>query len=128
MSEDDGMERVIMPVSPYTNDVMKALPAALRPNPYSIDEEVMKAVEKGWDTDALAKAAYINDKHPNPAFVVTNIRRLSEYSPKVETKRTGWDYGHMPCELHQDCELCRCIPGQVLHHVSANANGRKIVP
>lgn len=117
-----------MPVSSVTNDVMKALPAALRPNPYSIDEEVMRAVANGWDTDALAKAAYINDKHPNPAFVVTNIRRLCEYSPKVETKRTGWDYGHLPCEQHAGCELCRCIPGEVHHHVRAEPSGRKVIP
>lgn len=117
-----------MPVSPYTNDVMKALPAALRPNPYSIDEEVMKAVEKGWDTDELAKAAYLNDKHPNPAFVVTNIRRLCEYPPKQQMKRTGWEYGHLPCDLHPGCELCRCIPGQVTHHVKAEPSGRKVIP
>lgn len=107
-----------MPVSPYTNDVMKALPAALRPNPHSIDEEVMKAVAKGWDTDALAKASYINDRNPNPAFVVTNIRRLCEYPPKQEMKRQGWDYGHVECGEHYGCEICRCTPGQVLHHKS----------
>lgn len=105
-----------MGISPYTNDVMKALPAALRPNPHAIDEEVMKAVAKGWDTDALAKASYINDKHPNPAYVVTNIRRLCEYSPKSETKRTGWEYGHIKCGEHYGCEICRCTPGNVLHH------------
>jgi hypothetical protein len=107
-----------MPISPFTNDVMKALPAALRPNPHSIDEEVMKAVANGWDTDELAKASYINDKQPNPAFVVTNIRRLCEYSPKRETKRTGWEYGHIDCEVHPNCQICRCHPGEVLHHVS----------
>ena len=117
-----------MPVSPFTNDVMKALPAALRPNPYSIDEEVMKAVEKGWDTDALAKAAYLNDKHPNPAFVVTNIRRLCEYPPQQQMKRVGWEYGHIKCDLHSGCELCRCIPGEVNHHQPARANGRKVIP
>lgn len=115
-----------MPVSQVTNDVMKALPAALRPNPYSIDEEVMNAVAKGWDTDALAKAAYINERNPNPAFVVTNIRRLSEYSPKQETKRTGWDYGHIECTEHYGCQICRCIPGQVTHHVPAESAGRSI--
>ena len=107
-----------MPVSQYTNDVMKALPAALRPNPHAIDEEVMKAVANGWDTDELAKQSYINDKNPNPAFVVTNLRRLCEYSPKRETKRTGWEYGHIKCEQHYGCEICRCHPGEILHHAT----------
>lgn len=115
-----------MPVSQVTNDVMKALPAALRPNPYSIDEEVMKAVANGWDTDSLAKAAYINERNPNPAFVVTNIRRLSEYSPKQQTKRNAWDYGHIECGEHYGCEICRCIPGEITHHVTAQPNGRTI--
>jgi len=51
-----------MPVSSVTNDYMRALPATLRPNPYTIDECVMEAVQNGWETDALAKACYANKR------------------------------------------------------------------
>lgn len=106
-----------MPVNAYTNQVMRALPAALRPNPNSIDEAVMEAIENGWDTDSLAKAAYINDRNPNPAFVVTNIRNLSKHSPNQQTQRQGWNYGHIPCHDHPGCEICRCEQGVLTHHV-----------
>jgi hypothetical protein len=105
-----------MPVSPFTNDFMRALPAALRPNPYAIDEEVMKAVENGWDTDSLAKACYMNDRVPNPAFVVTNLRNLCQHPQKQVFQRTGWQYGHIDCDRHPNCEICRCIPGDFVHH------------
>lgn len=104
-----------MPVSQYTNDLMRALPAALRPNPYSIDEHVMEAIENGWSTDELAKAAYQNDRKPNPAFVVTNIRNLCKHPPQVQTQRTGWNYGHITCTDHPDCEICRCTPNEIVH-------------
>ena len=109
-----------MTISPYTNSVMRALPAQLRPNPHSIDEAVMEAISNGWDTDALAKAAYANDRSPNPAFVVTNIRNLAKHPPATVTQRTGWTYGHIKCHDHPDCEICRCIPGEVTHMVPAS--------
>ena len=105
-----------MPVNAYTNQVMRALPSALRPNPNSIDEAVMEAVENGWDTDSLAKASYANDKNPNPAFVVTNIRNLAKHSPSQQTQRQGWNYGHIPCYDHHNCEICRCEQGVIVHH------------
>ena len=111
-----------MPVSPVTNDYMRALPATLRPNPYTIDESVMEAVQNGWETDALAKACYINERQPNPAFVVTNLRNLCQYPPKQQTTRVGWSYGHIPCgDMHHgpDCEICRCVPGETTHHIPA---------
>lgn len=108
-----------MAPSTYTNKVMQALPAKLRPNPYSIDEAVMTAIENGWDTDELAKASYINDRNPNPAFVVTNIRNLAVTKPTPVYQRTGWEYGHIKCTDHEGCELCRCVPGQISHHVPA---------
>jgi len=104
-----------VPVNQFTNDVMRALPAALRPNPYSIDEHVMTAMENGWNTDDLAKAAYANDRNPNPAFVVTNIRNLCQHPPQIKTQRTGWTYGHIPCDAHEGCEICRCIPNETTH-------------
>jgi hypothetical protein len=110
-----------MAVNPFTNDFMRALPAALRPNPYTVDEHVMEAVAKGWDTDTLAKACYVNDRKPNPAFVVTNLRNLCQHPPKQMFTRTGWDYGHIPCDRHEDCEICRCIPNQLIHHHSIKA-------
>lgn len=110
-----------MPVSPVTNQFMRALPAALRPNPYYVDEYVMAAVEVGWDTDALAKATYINERKPNPAFIVTNLKTLCLHGPQVETVRKGWGYGHIPCvePYHPTgCEICRCTPNEEKHHVS----------
>jgi hypothetical protein len=112
----------MMAVSPFTNDFMKALPAPLRPNPYNAEEFVMMAVEKGWHTDALAKACYINDRQPNPAFVITNLKNLCQMGPTQETVRKGWTYGHVPCgeKYHEHgCEICRCIPGEENHHISS---------
>jgi len=106
-----------MAVNQFTNALMRALPSQLRPNPYSIDEYVMEAIENGWDTDSLAKASYANDRNPNPAFVVTNIRNLCKHPPTQQTQRTGWSYGHIPCYDHPDCEICRCIPGTQTHMV-----------
>lgn len=111
-----------MAVSPFTNDFMKALPAPLRPNPYNAEEYVMQAVANGWHTDALAKACYINDRQPNPAFVITNLKNLCLHGPAQETVRKGWTYGHVPCEdkYHpHECEICRCVPGEFTHHVPA---------
>ena len=104
-----------MPVNPYTNAFMKALPAALRPNPYSIDEYVMEAIQNGWTTDALATACYARDRNPNPAFVVTNVRHLCKYPPTTTTAAAGKPKGHIPCDQHNGCELCRCT-GETLHH------------
>lgn len=109
-----------MAVSQFTNDFMRALPAALRPNPYNIDEYVMRAVENGWETDALAKACYINDRSPKPPFVVANLKNLCMHGPAQEFKRRGWGYGHVPCNdaWHEPtCEVCRCIPNEETHHV-----------
>lgn len=111
-----------MALSPVTNDFMRALPATLRPNPYFVEEFVMAAVEKGWETDALAKACYINDRQPKPAFVVTNLKTLCLHPPQQVTVRRGWDFGHIPCDepFHvPECEICRCVPNQYTHHVSA---------
>lgn len=113
-----------MALSEVTNAFMKALPAALRPNPYNIEEHVMQAVQNGWETDALAKACYINERNPNPAFVVTNLRNLALMGPKQQTQRTGWAYGHLKCEdkWHEHgCEICRCVPGEVVHMVPVRA-------
>lgn len=110
-----------MAVNPYTTAVMRALPAALRPNPHAIDEAVMEAVGHGWDTSDLARLSYANDRNPTPAFVVTNIRNLSKHPPSAsQPVRKGWDYRHIPCTdpLHPvGCEVCRCIPNEIIHVV-----------
>lgn len=115
-----------MQISPVTNGFMKALPAALRPNPYTIDETVMEAVQNGWTVDALARACYVNERNPTPAFVVTNLRNLARYGPKSEPVKKVWTYGHVACgELSHGphCEICRCLPGEVVHMVPT---GRKL--
>ncbi len=113
-----------MPVSQVTNQFMRALPPALRPNPWNIDEYVMRAVEQGWHTDDLAKACYVNERNPNPSFVVTNVRSLCEHPPQVQRVRSGWEYGHIPCEERYHplgCQICRCIPGEHTHMVPVPA-------
>ena len=110
-----------MSVSQPTNQFMKALPAALRPNPYNVEEAVMEALQNGWDAQSLAQACYANERNPTPAFVVTNLRNLCKYGPKREPLRKPWEYGHIRCgELSHGptCEICRCIPGQVTHHTA----------
>lgn len=118
-----------MPVSPVTNQFMRALPAALRPNPWNVDEYVMRAVENGWHTDDLAKACYVNERNPSAAFVVVNVRSLCEHGPTVQRVRKGWDYGHVPCgePYHPvGCEICRCVPGHDEHMVPVPATDPKL--
>lgn len=107
-----------MPVSPYTNEFMRALPPALRPNPYGIDEYVMQAIQNGWTVNALAEACYARDRNPNPAFVATNVKHLSQHPPTQAARPTGWQYGHVLCDQHEGCELCRCHPDDIRHHQS----------
>ena len=54
-------------VSPVTTSFMRALPAALRPNPYNIDESVMLAVGNGWDIHDLARLCWVNERNPTAA-------------------------------------------------------------
>jgi hypothetical protein len=76
-----------MSVSNYTNNVMKALPASLRPNPHYIDEYVNKAVAKGWTPTKLAETSFMNRQGMNPALVATNIKNLSEHEPEAIKKQ-----------------------------------------
>lgn len=75
-----------MSVSNYTNNVMKALPASLRPNPHYIDEYVNKAVAKGWTPTKLAETSFMNRQGMNPALVATNIKNLSQHEPEAIKK------------------------------------------
>lgn len=110
-------------VSPVTTDFMRALPANLRPNPYTIDETVMEAVANGWDIHDLARLCWVNERQPNPAFVVTNLRNLAGNPPDRVPRRKVWEYGHLKCKdpLHPvGCEICRCIPGEPQHIVTVS--------
>lgn len=114
-----------MSVSTYTNTFMKSLPAALRPNPFNIDEDVMLAVQNGWNPEKLARACYEMERNPTPAFVVTNLRNLCKYGPTQQNSSPKWTYGHTICtEPGHDpaCELCRCVPGEITHHIPSNPN------
>ena len=109
-----------MSVSGPTNEFMRALPANLRPSPYNIEEAVMEAMTNGWSVAALADACWENEKNPTPAFVVTNLRNLCKYPPRRTQRRTSWEYGHVRCgEVSHGprCEVCRCIPGEIVHHI-----------
>jgi hypothetical protein len=84
-----------MSVSTYTNEVMKALPAGIRPNPWNIDEHVMTAVENGWTPLELVATA-LSNKVDNPGLFVHHLRRISlEPAPNkpTDTRATG------PCQL-----------------------------
>lgn len=105
-----------MALSSHTNEVMKALPATLRPNPWNIEEHVMTAISNGWTSSKLAEASYSTTRNPSPGLVVTNLRNLAQISPEQTKPATGWQYGHIPCTDHPGCQLCRCIPGAVTHH------------
>jgi hypothetical protein len=120
-------------VAPVTTAFMRALPAAMRPNPYAIDEDVMRAAENGWSMSELARLSYCNERNPNPAFVVVNVRRLSQHPPTPTQPKPRWNHAHLPCDdpSHDPkCELCRCIPNEVHHHVSVPATDpgmRKVI-
>ena len=127
-----------MALNTYTNELMKALPAALRPNPHAIDENVMEAIANGWTIPELAAAAYTKDRNPTPAFVVTNIRNLAKYAP-TQTKATnttgpcqlGCDHGwHDSTEQPGKVVPCRtCRPDtyrRVVEREAARANGASL--
>lgn len=67
-----------------TTMVMKALPANLRPNPAAIREAVEDAITNGWTPQQIADTA-IPGTNGNPAFIVANIRRLSQLPPTTTT-------------------------------------------
>lgn len=109
-----------MPLNSFTNQFMKALPSALRPNPYNIEEYVLRAVENGWDVDRLARASYANERNPNPSFVVTNLKTLCMYPPQQSEPKTRFSAGHEACtEYGHDhgCIVCKCVPNEIQHFV-----------
>ena len=64
-----------MPTSPITNEVMKQLPSALRPNPYNIDDEILRLVDTGWQPHQIVEYV-IRDGGRQPSHVVTTIRSM----------------------------------------------------
>lgn len=109
-----------MPLNSFTNQFMKALPSALRPNPYNIEEYVLRAVENGWDVDRLARASYVNERNPNPSFVVTNLKTLCMYPPQQSEPKTRFSAGHEACTEYgheHGCIVCKCVPNEIQHFV-----------
>jgi hypothetical protein len=99
---------------------MKALPAALRPNPYNAEEYILLALEKGWDIDRLARATYVNERNPNPAFVITNLRTLCMYPPQQTEPKRKTAGGHIACTEpghEHGCIICTCVPNETQHFV-----------
>ena len=98
-----------MPVSQITNEYMRRLPAALRPNPWNIDEEVMALAAKGWSVSDLI-AATLADNPRAAGHVVAFLRKVQDQpapaGPVNDTAKT-----HRYCGLpHHDpkCQVCWC--------------------
>ena len=111
-----------MPVQPITNEFMALLPSGLRPNPWSIDEEMMTLASKGWVVrDVFAATMASNPKQAG--HVVAQLRRMKDEPAPM--RRDEWKFGHQPCNnpMHgPDCEICRCHKGVVKHHLRVPAS------
>lgn len=112
-----------MPTATVTTEVMRALPAALRPNPHVIDEEVMALCAKGWTPTQIAGHC-VKQGDKEPSHVVSTIRLLKDYPLPGDHKPTTTNSthtAHAPCTQHgAPCQLCYChkeLPEPV-HHVS----------
>jgi len=105
-----------MSLTPQTNEFMRHLPAALRPNPWNIEESIMALVLKGWSIADIF-AAVMADRPKEPGHVVAQLRRLVE-QPAPSQGATHWKYGHLHCGAHDGCEECYCTPGNIHHHVA----------
>ena len=86
-----------MPTSSITNEVMKQLPSALRPNPYNIDDEILRLVDTGWQPHQIVEYV-VRDGGRQPSHVVTTIRSMVHLpAPTDETSNDHMDLG--PCQL-----------------------------
>ena len=107
-----------MPLATITNEVMRHLPAALRPNPHNLDEHVMQLATDGWTATDIVDAV-IADRPREPGHVVAQIRRLTNQpAPHQPTSNhnnlgpctTGCSYGWFdPPEGNRTipCPSCR---------------------
>ena len=98
---------------------MAKLPAALRPNPYAIDDEVLQLADNGWSPDQVVEYV-VRDGSKQPGHVVHSIRGMLDLpNPNVQHAASTRPVGHQPCPEHGDpCELCYCRPGEARHHVT----------
>lgn len=104
----------------YTNEVMKALPAALRPNPYNIDTELTTLQTNQWTPHQIVEYVIKNGDR-TPGHVVTTIRGLQNHpNPNQQTKPNTPTRGHKPCndKTHDTrCTVCYCT-GVGVHEVA----------
>ena len=106
-----------MSVDPMTTEVMRRLPAGLRPNPYNLQEVVMGLSASGW-LPADIFAAIMADRPQQPGHVIAAARRLA--TTPAPTSGEGWAYGHDDCNnpTHSPtCQICRCHKGRIDHMV-----------
>lgn len=105
-----------MALDPMTNEVMRRLPAGLRPNPYNLQEVVMNLTSDGWDPSDIF-AGIMADKPREPGHVIAAARRLR--GTPAPSSGQGWVFGHTMCEnpTHVDCQICRCHRGVIQHMV-----------
>jgi hypothetical protein len=111
-----------MAVQPMTNEFMRLLPAALRPNPWNIDDVMMGLASNGWVVRDVFAATMAN-KPMEPGHVVAQLRRMLEQPAPARSDE--WKFGHEKCNnpMHgPSCEICRCTKGTVKHHVPVPAS------
>ncbi len=98
-----------MPVSQVTNEYMRRLPAALRPNPWNIDEHIMALSAKGWSVTDIVQAT-MADGPRQAGHVVAFLRRVQDQPAPMGTI-DNQPKTHRYCGLpHHDpkCQICYC--------------------
>ena len=106
-----------MPTQTITNEVMRQLPAALRPNPHNLEEPVMQLATDGWTPSDIIDAV-MADNPRQPGHVIAHVRRLTN-QPAPATPTPTTPTGHRPCTEHGDpCELCYCHGLPPRHHTT----------
>lgn len=105
-----------MPIDPVTNEVMRRLPAGLRPNPWNLQEVVMGLAAGGWAPGDIF-AGIMADRPREAGHVIAAARRLRDQP--APSSGEGWVFGHTLCEnpTHKGCQICRCHKGIVAHMV-----------
>ena len=106
-----------MALDPMTTEVIRRLPAGLRPNPWNLQEPVMSLTAGGWLPQDIF-SAIMADKPKEPGHVIAAARRL--VTQPAPTSGDGWAFGHTVCNnpTHPPtCQICRCHKGRADHMV-----------
>lgn len=88
-----------MPQPAVVVELMRRIPAPIRPNPHNIEEAILTASQAGWTMEDLASAV-LADNCKQAGHVVAAIRRLSEEVPPNTSAQHTTTLG--PCQLECD--------------------------